>query len=438
MAQSRSSKQLTENIRAPFTVGAGLSNTPSTAGQIDNNFALKAYSATAGNPDIEIYRVGSDDSLMLGGGQMLAPALRPIFFRAVPNAAIATTRFHIFGVSGKIKKITEIHKTAGNDAGAVTAQIYLDDNGGAPGSGTSVMSGSFNLKGTASTEQTATLASTNGVAFSANQSLTFKLTGTPTTAAGVLVVAWVQYDQAVQEHSFYSAAVTAQDQVFFLFNRRYAIRSMQYTHAVAETTDTSANVQVTQDASTNAPGAGTNLLTNDSNAGFDCNAAANVVQAGAFTAVTPVAGERLAVDFADASYTQLAGVCVTVTLAAQANRIEVPFWLYDTDVVDACFFSADRDYEFYDGRFIQAVAAGGTSTAQLEKESGTTAPGGGSTTLLNTAWDLNATANTVVVADPVTVKATLLIVGADRISIDFANTEQSTVGVALTLSLMAR
>lgn len=440
MAQSRSSKPLTENIRAPHVVGAGLSNTPSTAGQIDNNYAMRAKSATAGNADVEIYRVGTDDSLIIGGGQSMTPTMRPLIFKAVLNGAIVTTRFHIFGasVSGKIRKITEIHTTAGNDSGAVTGAITLDKSGQAPGAGVSVMSGTFNLKGTASTEQTATLTDVDGVPFVAGDMLSFKLTGTATTAAGVFIIVWVQYYQAVQETSWYSAAVTAQDQLFYLFNRPYALQSIQYAHATKEATDTSANMQVVSDTGTDAPGAGTNILTNNSNNGFDCNAANNVVQAGTFTALTPVAGGRLAVDFRDSSYTELAGVCVTVTMAAQANRIEVTHWLYDGNNVDATIFSGYRDFEFYDGRFLQAVAAGGTSTAQIEKESGTTTPGGGSVTMLGTAWDLNATANTVVIASPVTVKDTLLVPGGYRLSIDYANTEQSTVGVALTLSLLAR
>lgn len=438
MPQSRSTKPLTEDIRAPFTVGAGLSNTPSTAGQIDNNYARRGRSATAGNPSIELYRVGTDDSLILGGGQFMMPALRPVLFRAVLNGAVATTRFHIFGTSGKIRKITEIHGTLGTNGSAVTGSVTLEKDGQAPGTGMAVMTNTFDLKGTINTEQTATLATAGGVPFVSGDMLTFKLAGTATSVAGVLLVAWVQYDTAVQEVSWWSAAVTATDQVFFLFNRPYAIQSIRYVHATKESTDVTANVQVVQDTSTNAPGAGTDILTNNTNNGFSCNAVANTVQTGTFTAVTPVAGDRLAVDFRDASYTELAGTCVTVTLAAQANRIEVPCWLYDGNNVDNCFFSADRDYEYYDGRFIQAVAAGGASTANIEKESGTTAPGGGAVVLLNTAWDLNATANTVVVSDPVTVKATLLIPAGYRLSNDFANAEGNTLGVAFTISLQAR
>lgn len=440
MPQTRSSKPLTDDIRAPFKVGAGLNRTASAAGQIDNNYARRSYSATAGNPDVEIYRVGTDDALLIGGGQFSAPTLRLIIFKAVANGNVVTTRFHIFGasVTGRIKKITEIHTTAGTNGSAVTGQVTIEKAGQAPGAGIAVQTGTFDLKGTAVTEQTATLSTTNGVEFTGGDMLSFKLTGTATTCAGITLCVWVQYDQAVQEHSFYSAAVTAQDQVFFLYNRPYAIGSIQYAHAVAEVTDTTANMQVVDDTSTNAPGAGTDILTNNTNNGFDCNAAANTVQVGTFTALTPPAGDRLSVDFRDASYTELAGVCVTVTMAAQANRLEVSFWLYTGANTDSCFFSAYRDFEMFDGRFIQAVAAGGASTAQIEKESGTTAAGAGSVVELNTTWNLNATASTVVIADYVTVKDTILIPAGYRLSIDYANAVQSTVGVALTLSLMGR
>ncbi len=114
MGQSRSKKDLTTNIRASYVVGAGLSNTPSTDGQIDSGYVLRAHSATSGNPDIPLIGSSAEDNLMVGGSPMQKPVWRPLFFRAVLNGAIVTTRFHIFGVSGRIRKITEIHSTAGN------------------------------------------------------------------------------------------------------------------------------------------------------------------------------------------------------------------------------------------------------------------------------------------------------------------------------------
>lgn len=83
---------------------------------------------------------------------------------------------------------------------------------------------------------------------------------------------------------------------------------------------------------------------------------------------------------------------------------------------------------------VHAVAAGGASVLQLVKDTGTTAPGAGTDILTNntnTGFDLNATAQTPQVG---TFAATSLAVG-DRLSIDFANTIQSTAGLCITVIL---
>jgi hypothetical protein len=76
-------------------------------------------------------------------------------------------------------------------------------------------------------------------------------------------------------------------------------------------------MQVTKDDSTDAPGAGNNLLTNNTNAGFDMKGTANTMQTGTLTATSAdlrlAAGDRLSVDFAG-TVTTLAGVVVTVVL----------------------------------------------------------------------------------------------------------------------------
>lgn len=107
------------------------------------------------------------------------------------------------------------------------------------------------------------------------------------------------------------------DQTFFVADRAYTITAINFVHAVAESTAATLRVQVTKDTSTNAPGAGTDLLTNNSNAGFDCKATANTVQNGTLTAtagaLTLAAGDRLAVDFSAAA-TELVGTTITVIL----------------------------------------------------------------------------------------------------------------------------
>jgi len=103
----------------------------------------------------------------------------------------------------------------------------------------------------------------------------------------------------------------ATDRVFFVATQACTVVAISEVHAVAA--GGASTLQVTKDTGTNAPGAGTDLLS----AAFDLNATANTVQTGALTAtaadLTLAAGNRLAIDFANAIQST-AGLCVTVTL----------------------------------------------------------------------------------------------------------------------------
>lgn len=106
------------------------------------------------------------------------------------------------------------------------------------------------------------------------------------------------------------------DQTFYVANQAARVVAIREIHSVAGTDGGAVNLQVVKDAGTDAPGAGTNLLTNNASAGFNLKGTANTVQAGTLdvdAAVTLAAGDRLAVDFAG-TLTTLAGVTVTVTL----------------------------------------------------------------------------------------------------------------------------
>lgn len=107
------------------------------------------------------------------------------------------------------------------------------------------------------------------------------------------------------------------DQAFFVADRAYDVVAVRQIHSVAGTDGSAVNLQVTKDTSTAAPGAGTDLLTNNTNAGFNLKGTANTVQAGTLTATAAskrmAAGDRLSVDFAG-TLTTLAGVVVTVVL----------------------------------------------------------------------------------------------------------------------------
>lgn len=107
------------------------------------------------------------------------------------------------------------------------------------------------------------------------------------------------------------------DHSFFIADRPYIVDSISEIHAVLGNDAGAVNIQVTKDTGTAAPGAGTDLLTNNSGAGFNLKGTANTVQSASLTSVaasiTLAAGDRLSIDVAGVT-TNVAGVVVTVAL----------------------------------------------------------------------------------------------------------------------------
>lgn len=114
-----------------------------------------------------------------------------------------------------------------------------------------------------------------------------------------------------------SSVGATDDSAFYVATRPMEVVAIRQVHSVAGSDGSAVNVQVVKDTGTDAPGAGTNLLTNNSNAGFNLKATANTVQTGTLTSTAATkklaAGDRLSVDFAG-TLTDVAGVVVTATL----------------------------------------------------------------------------------------------------------------------------
>lgn len=110
---------------------------------------------------------------------------------------------------------------------------------------------------------------------------------------------------------YFTGTPAATDQVFFVAPFACRVRAISQVHSVAA--GGASTLQVVKDTSTNAPGAGTDLLAT----AFDLNATANTVQNGSLSqtaaALDLAAGDRLSVDYANAIQSS-AGVCVTVIL----------------------------------------------------------------------------------------------------------------------------
>jgi len=109
----------------------------------------------------------------------------------------------------------------------------------------------------------------------------------------------------------------AVDSFFFIADRSYVVESVAYVHAVAATDAGSVNVQIKKCTGTQAPDAGSNLLPNNTNAGFNCKSTINTVQTGTLTGTlatkTLASGNRLSLDFTGTT-TDLAGVALTIIL----------------------------------------------------------------------------------------------------------------------------
>lgn len=147
--------------------------------------------------------------------------------------------------------------------------------------------------------------------------------GTTTPKAGkftTLEASSIKTSDGVTCATFFTigAPAAATDTVFFVATRAYIVVSVSEVHAVAA--GGASKLQVVKDTGTDAPGAGTDLLTNNTNAGFDLAATANTVQVGTLTATlatkTLAAGDRLSVDFAQAIQSS-SGIAVTACMSPQ-------------------------------------------------------------------------------------------------------------------------
>jgi len=112
-----------------------------------------------------------------------------------------------------------------------------------------------------------------------------------------------------------AGTASATDRTLLIATAPVYVEAISEVHAVAA--GGASVVQVTKDTSTDAPGAGTDMLSNNTNTGFDLSATANTVQAGTLKTTAGLrklnTGDRLSLDFANAIQST-AGLAITVRL----------------------------------------------------------------------------------------------------------------------------
>lgn len=97
-------------------------------------------------------------------------------------AFVATRAYRVKGITARVE-------TAGTDAGAVTAAVKKAASGTAIASGTALHASTINLKGTAATNQSLTLSTTDSdLDIDAGAAIGIDFTGVLTAATGVATV----------------------------------------------------------------------------------------------------------------------------------------------------------------------------------------------------------------------------------------------------------
>lgn len=233
------------------------------------------------------------------------------------NGGIATQTFFFALRPMTISAVYEVHRVKGSDAGAVTLDVTHETGTTAMGGGTTVLSAPFSAKATAMTVQTGALTATAAdLALAAGDRLSVVLTGTPTALAGVVIIVVFAPTERRKEINFSLLSNTDLDvdQCIFTADRDYEVYDVGCVYDVAST---SVKINVTVDTGTTAPGAGTALLTDNTNAGFDTNATARTAYYGTITSVVHnkllPAGGRLGLKHTGTKGS-LAGLSLTVSL----------------------------------------------------------------------------------------------------------------------------
>ncbi len=397
-------------------------------------------SATGGDTNIDLELAGKGTGVVLTDRGAAQAGVRQVkLFQMETNAEQVDQVFWISDGAYVVEAIYEIHKALAS-SGPTTIALKKAADGVAIASGTAIMSDTFDMTGTNATLQTATVAA--GTVLAENDRVGVDYTGTITSITGVNIALVLSPGGKTESIAFYANGNgDLADDAFFVANRPMIVTGAKFASAVVGSDGSDVNVQLVKDTSTDAPGAGTNLLTNNSSNGFDLKGTVNTVQEGTLTGTAAslrlLPGDRLSVDFAG-TLTAAVGVVVMVELQPIPDRIEVSFSSLKTTtaVLDQQFFIADRAYQIMSVSEVHATAGndGGSVVVQVTVDTGTDAAGAGTDVITSTGFNLKGTANTVQVG-AFTSTAVPYILTGERLSVDFAGTLATLDGVVVSVSL---
>lgn len=456
------------NIGVPFPSVAA--NTANAAAHPEDwayaNGAENRWKNAAGTDDVRAMSVNANNQVMVAE-QLSTGCVKTISWQVADNGSLVSQGFFLVnpGEQYRVTSISWIHTTQAS----VTATAYVEKTptGVAIGSGTSLMNGTFNVHTIANNTVTAaTLTTTNtgdsdnpDLILNAGDQLSVVISATPTSLAGACcTVTLAPLTLSCKTVTYYlnANADLVQGQTFFIANRAFGNILNVSMRWSTKSSVSGLKLTVTKDTGTTAPGAGTSILTDNTNAGPLVTQAANVTYSGAMSAtaatIRMAVGDRLAIEFSGGTLTGLVGVVVTVSIAETAGDDKELVWFLDhvpgaadlVGIVANPFFIADRDYEVTDFRYIDHVAGvnGAAVTVGVGVATGTTAAASSSVATLqtdgsNAGFNGKGTANTTQVATLAAVGGRFLLKG-DRLCIVPAGTFTTAAGNAVAVRLTPR
>lgn len=448
-----SNNELTRRLRAPFQNLVGSFATRFTPMGWMNDWTQRASNAGRYR-EFDLLGTDSLDNVLLRGAVTKGFAT-PVKLMLQANAKCVTTAMYVNagdvanprGTPMEVVRIDCIFGTAGTDAGAVTGYVTKDVAGQAPGTGATVMTGTFNLKGTANTLQTADywtptatlcLAGPRGTpstVLAAGEQLTFVVSGVNTSLANLAVTVWVRphTGASIATAAYHANGDIATSTMYLNVIPGQVVRAVSMRWGTAGTNGSAVTADITKDTSTNAPGAGTSILLAAQSVKGTANVAVYPALAASAATLTMALGDRLALKMTG-TLTALADLVVTVHFGASSTEhIVVPVNFWDAQATDRTAFIANEYLQVVD--YWETWSTASTTNKQLlTKDTGTTAPGAGTGLLsdnTNAGIDTSATANTPtgsLVVSAVSLKENLYLAPGDRLGIKNAGTTGSLAG----------
>jgi hypothetical protein len=232
------------------------------------------------------------------------------------SASPADSVFFLAPMAMKIASIKYCHTVLGTHGSAVTAMVKKQNGTETSAQGDACLSASFNCKAAINTVQEGALHATAAFTrLAAGDRLSVDLTGTLTALAGVVVMVEFEplEDRKLVTFMSPSDGAALVDQTFFIADRKYEV---VYAAGVWEVASGAAtNIQLLVDIAAEAAGAGTALLSNDSNNGFQSDGTAYTPEVATWLLTTNflLKGDRLSIN-PSGTMTTFEGMVIVVVL----------------------------------------------------------------------------------------------------------------------------